>query len=233
MAIQRTGNAQYAMHQNVRCSLYSMYCTCKIGVWRSMSSLHHFSSTIPNPFPFQREWKAIPFDSQKVAFKVVYIAHHILEMGNVENRPLECIRIDEQELKFLCIFHFNFKHSSFTFDRMPSTTIVLYFVWNRDATKPWIWIHFVKVYILYSIVKVFVFCAFCISKIIIFFVLFQSFILHLFSFSLYLLALLIHSEFLFTFELLFGMVKVAIHGNHDMIAQYAISTQDKLCVWAL
>lgn len=33
-----------------------------------------------------------------------------------------------QELKFLCLFHFNFKHSSFTLNRMPSTTIVSYFV---------------------------------------------------------------------------------------------------------
>lgn len=146
----------------------------RFGVWRSISMVlfNPFHTAVP----------CSPYRSILRTFMHSMLCAYCMYIGNVEKRPLECIRIDEQELKFLCLFHFNFKHSSFTLNRMPSTTRSFCILYARDATKPWIRIHFAKVYILYFIVLVLVLRAFSISKII-FFVLFYSLILHPLSLS--------------------------------------------------
>lgn len=185
------------------CHAYSV-CACKICVWRSMSSLYH--SLQRHFIPPQSFFVPIPFhfDSQHSELSCIQSsAQCTLYIENVEKHPLECIRIDEQELKFLCIFHFKF--SSILYHPPLSFSILQK-----------------------SLYSVFVFRAFCISKII-FFVLFHSFILRISSLSSH-IAHHIRSQFLFPFRITFVIPLLSFTENHDMIAQYAISIQDKPCV---
>lgn len=120
------------------CSVFTIFTIQYVHVrlvcdgWRSMSSLYHSLQVLFHSIskPFTSLSHSI-MDSQNFhAFRTVHITHW------------KCWKAPARmhsnwwtlELKFLYIFHFNFKHSSFTFNRMPSTTIVLY-GYARDATK--------------------------------------------------------------------------------------------------
>lgn len=220
-----------------RCALYSV-CACKIGVWRSMSSLYHFSSTRSQiSFRFPSLFHSIRFSELSCIENSAQCTLHIGN-GKCWKAPARMhsnwwTRIEvslyfplQFQAFYFYIQSYAINHYRFVFcmpvmqQNHESESILQKFIFCILSFKYSFFALFAYRKLLYSLCSfIRSFCTFVISVPL--------------SLSLSLTPRTSHISFThhsYSRSNYFCNTTFTIYGNHDMIAQYAISTQDKPCV---